>query len=88
MPNTPTTVISTKGQVILPIAIRDGRQWVAGTKLSVEETPDGVLLKAIPVFTPTTIKAVFGSLRHAGLPLSLEDMDAAIAKEAKRRARG
>jgi AbrB family looped-hinge helix DNA binding protein len=88
MAEIPTTVISTKGQVILPKAIRTGRQWAAGTRLSVEETPEGVLLKAIPAFAPTTIKSVFGSLRHEGPALSLEDMDKAIAKEAKRRARG
>jgi AbrB family looped-hinge helix DNA binding protein len=32
--------VSTKGQVILPKAIRNQRQWGAGTKLIVEETAD------------------------------------------------
>lgn len=82
-----TTVISTKGQVILPKAIRDQRQWPAGTQLIVEETPDGVLLKPVPVFPKTEISAVFGTLRHNGPALSLDDMDAAIASEAARRAR-
>jgi len=40
-----TTIVSTKGQVILPKAIRDQRHWGAGTRLIVEETADGVLLK-------------------------------------------
>lgn len=82
-----TTVISTKGQVILPKAIRDQRHWPAGTRLTVEDTPDGVLLKATPAFPETAIDAVFGSVRYSGPALSLEGMDAAIAKEAKRRAR-
>ena len=82
-----TTVISTKGQVILPKTIRDQRHWPAGTRLTVEDTPDGVLLKATPAFPETTIDAVFGSMRHSGPALSLEEMDAAIASEAKRRAR-
>jgi AbrB family looped-hinge helix DNA binding protein len=82
-----TTVISTKGQVILPKAIRDKRQWAAGMQLIVENTPEGVLLKATPAFTQTTISAVYGSLRHKGTALSLEDMDMAVAREAKRRAR-
>lgn len=82
-----TTVISTKGQVILPKTIRDQRHWLAGTRLTVEDTPDGVLLKATPAFPETTMDAVFGSMRHSGPALSLEDMDAAIAREAKRRAR-
>jgi AbrB family looped-hinge helix DNA binding protein len=82
-----TTVISTKGQVILPKAIRDQRHWAAGTRLIVEDTPEGVLLKATPLFTQTTVSSVFGSLQRRGRALSLEDMEKAIAKEAKRRAR-
>lgn len=82
-----TTVISTKGQVILPKTIRDQRHWAAGTRLTVEDTPEGVLLKATPLFTQTAVNSVFGSLQHRGPALTLEDMDKAIAKEAKRRAR-
>ena len=43
----PTTVVSTKGQVILPKAIRQQRRWEAGTRLVVEDTPDGVLLRIV-----------------------------------------
>jgi AbrB family looped-hinge helix DNA binding protein len=82
-----TTVISTKGQVILPKTIRDQRHWAAGTRLTVEDTPEGVLLKATPAFAQTKVGSVFGSLRHSGPALTLEAMDKAIAQEAKRRAR-
>lgn len=82
-----TTVVSTKGQVILPKVIRDLRHWPAGTRLTVESTADGVLLKPIATFPPSSIDAVFGSLAHKGAPLSVEDMNAAVAAEAKRRAR-
>ena len=44
-----TTTVSTKGQIILPKAIRLKREWDAGTRLTVEETPDGVLLKPAPL---------------------------------------
>ncbi|HEX4712479.1 AbrB/MazE/SpoVT family DNA-binding domain-containing protein [Phenylobacterium sp.] len=82
-----TTVISTKGQVILPKTIRDRRHWSAGTRLTVEDTGDGVLLKPAPLFEPTTVAQVAGSLAYDGPALSLADMDAAVAAEAKRRAR-
>jgi AbrB family looped-hinge helix DNA binding protein len=39
-----TTTVSTKGQVILPKAIRELRGWGPGTKLLVQYTPEGVLL--------------------------------------------
>lgn len=82
-----TTLVSTKGQVILPRAIRDQRNWPAGTRLTVEETPDGVLLKAAPLFPATTLDEVVGILRDKGNPLSLDDMELAVAAEAKGRAR-
>jgi AbrB family looped-hinge helix DNA binding protein len=88
-PQKPTTTLSTKGQLILPQAIRQRRQWGPGTRLVVEETPDGVLLTAAPVFAPTRPEDVFGSAKRKGPPVSVEDMDAAVVREAKRRrARG
>ena len=85
LPNPPVTTVSTKGQVILPKAIRDRRDWDAGTRLTVEETPDGVLLKRAPVFAPRRPEEVFAFLPHKGDPKSIEDMDAAILAEARRR---
>lgn len=88
MPN-PVTTVSTKGQVILPKAIRDKRHWVSGTRLTVEETAEGVLLKAEPIFPETKIEDVYGMLRRDGPPISLEEMDKAITEEVRRRhARG
>jgi hypothetical protein len=66
---------------------RAGRHWPAGTRLIVEETPDGVLLKAMPVFAATSIEDVFGRLHSSKPALSVDDMHAVIAGEAKRRAR-
>ena len=84
-----TTTVSTKGQVILPKGIRDQLSWTAGTRLVVESTSEGVLLRAAPVFEPTRPEDVFGSLRRSGPPMTLEQMKAAVEAEAKRRhARG
>ena len=83
------TTVSTKGQVILPKAIRQRRHWGPGTRLVVEDTPEGVLLTAAPLFAPTRPEDVFGMLHYSGPPKTLEDMDAAITAEVKRRhARG
>ena len=87
-PEPTATIVSTKGQVILPKSIRDRRNWSQGTRLTVEDTPEGVLLKATPLFPDTAIDAVFGSMKSSGPALSLKEMDAAVAREAKRRARG
>ena len=79
------TTVSTKGQVILPKAIRRQRRWEAGTRLLVENTPEGVLLKPAPLFPQTNPVDVFASLRHRGRPKNLKDMEAGIAAEARRR---
>jgi AbrB family looped-hinge helix DNA binding protein len=84
-----TTTVSTKGQIILPKAIRERRNWVPGTRLVVEDAPDGVLLKAPRVFAPTRPEDVAGMLGYRGRPKTIEEMDAAITAEVKRRrARG
>lgn len=84
-PDPPITTVSTKGQVILPKAIRKRRDWDAGTRLIVEDTPEGVLLKLAPAFAPTRSHAVFGMLSSTGAPKSLEEMEAGVLAEARRR---
>ena len=84
-----TTTVSTRGEVVLPKAIRSARRWEAGTRLAVENTPEGVLLKAAPAFVETRPEDVFGRLACDGPPRSPADMAAAVLEEAKRRgARG
>ncbi len=81
-----TTTLSTKGQVILPKPIRDQLHWHAGTRLAVEQTADGVLLKPLTTaFVPTRPEDVFGCLGYTGEPKSVQEMDAGIAAEARRR---
>ncbi len=83
------TTVSTTGQVILPKAIRLKRNWNAGTELIVEDTPEDVLLKPAALFPPTRVEDVFGMLNYKGKPKTIEEMDAAIVAEVKRRhARG
>ena len=72
--------------MILPKVIRDRTGWDAGTRLIVEHTADGVLLKPLTTaFAQTRPEDVFGSLAYDGKLKSVEDMAAGIATEAKRR---
>lgn len=83
-----TNTVSTKGQVVLPKAIRRALRWEAGTRLAAENTPEGVLLKPAPVFAETRPEEVFGRLACDGEPKSLSEMEAGIPAEAKRRHAG
>lgn len=81
-----TTVVSTKGQVILPKAIRDAKNWGPGARLVVESTPDGVLLRREErLFAPTTFDQVRGRLAGHGKSLTQNQIDAALRAAAKRR---
>lgn len=90
-PKTPMekTRLSSKGQVVLPKAIRDAQNWVEGTEFVVEVVADGVLLRPSRPFPPTRLEDVIGILNYRGRPVSLAEMDRAITREVKaRRDRG
>jgi len=86
-PSSLKTKVSTKGQVILPKAIRDKRGWTAGAELLVEDLPEGVLLRAAPRIAPTRVEDVFGSLGPVDRIVSIEEMHQALLEEAARRYR-
>jgi len=58
------TTLSSKGQVVLPLSVRQNRKWEPGTRLIVEETEQGVLLRPAKPFPPTKFEDVFGCLQY------------------------
>lgn len=83
-----TTKLSSKGQVILPKAVREAHNWKPGTEFVVEDSAEGVLLKPVKPIQPTRLADVIGSTGYKGPARSLEDMEQAIARGVKvRRAR-
>ena len=72
--------ITVKGQTTLPKAVRDSLAVTAGDKVRYVILEEGVLI--LPV-QPTS--RLFGSLRHDGPAVSLEDMDRAVAEAATER---
>ena len=82
-----TTKLSSKGQVVLPKAVREAYGWAPGTEFTIEVTTDGVRLRPRVPFASTNIDQVFGSVPHAGPAKSLQEMDEAIRAEVARRSR-
>jgi hypothetical protein len=56
--------------------------------LTVEDTSDGVSLRPAVLFAPARSEDVFGCLAYSGPAKRLEEMDAAVAAEARRRDAG
>lgn len=86
--NPERTRLSSKGQVVLPSAIRTANRWTPGTEFLVTSFGDGVLLTPLAATSPfprTSVEAVFGSIEYRGPPLSIADMDRAVMAEARRR---
>ena len=79
-----STVVSTKGQVILPKVLRDQNGWGPGTRLIVEQTGEGLLLRKAPHFKPTRIEDVMGMLKYDGPPLTIEDMNERVSEGFRR----
>jgi AbrB family looped-hinge helix DNA binding protein len=80
-----TTRLSTKGQIILPKAIRQAHSWAPGTKFCIEETAQGVLLRPLKRAIPTTLAEVSGCLKWYGKPKTIAQMQAGIARKIKNR---
>ena len=85
----PTTLLSSKGQVIIPKAMRDAHRWQAGTRLEVQDTAEGILLKPVTradkTALPNGLAAIRKRIAYLGPIVSTEDMNAAVLREAARR---
>lgn len=83
---TMTTTLSNKGQIVLPKSIRTANRWAPGTKFIIEAAPGGVLLRPArrPRAESVTLDAVIGCTGYSGPKHSTADMNAGIAREARR----
>ena len=58
-----TTVVTTKGQVVIPARIRKRMNIKKGTRLLVEESESGI---ALTLITPALFEKLAGTLRTGG----------------------
>jgi AbrB family looped-hinge helix DNA binding protein len=77
--------VSSKGQLVLPKAIRKSRDLVPGSEVEVEEVPGGVLLKLVRGPRPVSVDNLLGCTGYRGPAKTLDDMDEAIARGARAR---
>jgi AbrB family looped-hinge helix DNA binding protein len=79
-----TTTLSTKGQIIIPQEIRRRHGWEPGLTLELEERGDVLVLRPVRALPKTSVADLLGCLPYKGAPKSLEEMDAGIAKGARK----
>jgi AbrB family looped-hinge helix DNA binding protein len=83
-----TTRLSSKGQVIIPKALRNIHGWEAGQELIAIDMGDGILLKPKKPFPETTLQNVAGCLKYQGKPKNLGEMEDAIRRGVAEQWRG
>jgi AbrB family looped-hinge helix DNA binding protein len=71
--------VSSKGQLVLPKAIRRSRDLVPGSEVEVEEVPGGVLLKLVRGPRAVPLDDLLGCAAYRGSPKTLRQMQEAIA---------
>lgn len=81
------TLLSSKGQVIIPKAMREALHWHAGTRLEVKDTAEGILLTPVQPQQEAPLHQGLAAIRsriaYNGPIRSVEDMADAILKEAQ-----
>lgn len=76
--------VSSKGQLVLPKAIRERRGFDAGSEVEIEEVPGGILLRLIRSGGTTDLASLLGCTGYVGPRKTLEEMEAAIREGATR----
>jgi AbrB family looped-hinge helix DNA binding protein len=80
-----TTRISTRGQVVLPKAVREAQGFRAGDTLVVESTANGVTLRRAEERVHTRYEDVAGCLGPAKRKASIEEISSVSAEYVRKR---
>jgi AbrB family looped-hinge helix DNA binding protein len=72
------TVLSAKGQIVIPKAIREANHWAPGMRMVIESTPQGMWLKPIESKKTLTAMQVAGCAAYQGPAKTIGDMNDAI----------
>jgi len=78
--------LSRRGQIIIPLRIREQFGWEPGAEFAVEAIHGGIALRPIEELKPTTMEEVCGWLPYRGPRKSLQEMEDGIRNGATERA--
>lgn len=74
-----TLLVSSKGQIVLPAALRRRLGMGAGARIEVSEEPDGLKLRVVRPVATADLAGLAGMVKAPtrGVPRQLEDFDPA-----------
>ena len=75
--------LPTKGQLVIPRAVRKRHRWDAGTVLVLEDRGDRIVMREALALPETKLEDVIGCTGYRGRRRSLKEMEAAIARGAR-----
>ena len=71
--------LSTKGQIVLPQAIRNQLGLVVGSEFEVTAEGDTIVLRRVTRYPAVSLAEVVGSVAYTGPAKTVDEMNAAIA---------
>lgn len=82
-----TLLVSSKGQIVLPAALRRRLGMGAGARLEILEEPDGLKLRVVRPVETANVAGMAGMVKAParGIPRRLEDFDPATLLAPSRR---
>jgi AbrB family looped-hinge helix DNA binding protein len=75
-----TVKLSSKGQLVIPKAVRDAFDWRRGMEFCVQPVKEGILLRPTRIFAPTRLRDVLGCVKYGGRRKSVGEMRKAVQK--------
>jgi antitoxin PrlF len=84
-----TLIVSSKGQIVLPAALRRRLGMGTGARIEVVEEADGLKLRVLRPVVPAAVERLAGLVQAParGIPRRLEDFDPASLLAGKRPAK-
>jgi AbrB family looped-hinge helix DNA binding protein len=83
------TIVSSKGQIVIPKAMRDAYGWEHGTRLTIAAEESGIVLRAAPTKKARTaaiakgLQTLSGMLNQPRQPATITDEDIATIVRAR-----
>jgi len=73
-----TTLLSSKGQIVIPRRICRSHKWRKGVEFIIEESGDSLILKPNKPFPATSFDQIYGCLKYKGRKKSVQEMEKAL----------